>query len=196
MKKLSKKVIAVDIDEVTADFISYFIYFHNLMYKTSVTREEVSSYYLYEAFKTEKKEMGIRFDEFRSLKLLERLEPAEGAIEGIKELIKMGFSPNFVTARPLTIEKETRAWIKKHFKKIQTPLYFTHQAEGGRELKKSVICKKIGAEVLIDDHIDNALDCAENGIKVFLMDAPWNQMEDLPGSIIRVKSWKEIIEKL
>lgn len=196
MSKSSNKVIAVDIDEVTADFISYFIYFHNLMYKTSIKRDEVSSYYLYKAFKVERKEMGMRFDEFQALKLLERLEPAKGAIAGIKKLVERGFAPNFVTARPLAIEKETRAWIKKYFKDIKIPLYFTHQKEGGKELKKSVICKEIGARILIDDHIENALDCAENGIKVFLMDAPWNQSEDLPENIIRVKSWKEIISLL
>lgn len=196
MNKPAGKVIAIDIDEVTADFISYFIYFHNLMYKTNIKKKQVSSYYLYEAFKTDKYEMGVRFDEFQSLRLLERLEPAKGAIAGINKLIKFGFSPHFVTARPRTIEQETKLWLKKHFKNLEAPLYFTHQAPGKMELKKSEICKQIGADILIDDHIENALDCAANGIKVYLFDAPWNQTKSLPGNVFRVKSWKEILEKL
>src|SRR3989344_9691588 len=159
MKSSKKETIAVDIDEVTADFISYFIYFHNLMYKTSMKKNEVSSYYLYKAFNTDRKEMGIRFAEFQTLRLLERLEPAKGAIEGIKKLISRGFSPSFVTARHRTIEKETKAWVKKYFKDIKLQIYFTHQLEGKNELKKSAICKQIGASILIDDHIENALDC-------------------------------------
>lgn len=190
------KVIAVDIDEVTADFISYFIYFHNLMYKTNMTKDQVSSYFLHKAFDTDKEEMGIRFAEFRSLRLLERISPSEGAIDGIKKLIKLGFSPHFVTARPQTIEKETRNWLKKHFKDIEFPIYFTHSGSKQPKLKKSEICRLIGAKILIDDHIENALDCAENGIKVYLMDAPWNQRESLPQNVIRVKSWREILSKL
>lgn len=191
-----KQVIAVDIDEVTADFISYFVYFHNLMYKTSMRKDQVSSYYLHQAFQTDKQEMGIRFAEFQSLRLLERIKPAKGAIGGIKKLIKLGFSPHFVTARPQAIEKETREWLKKHFKNIDFPIHFTHPVSGKPKLKKSAICKSIGANILIDDHIENALDCAENGIKVFLMDAPWNQTESLPENVIRVKSWKEILERM
>lgn len=194
--KTSSKVIAVDFDEVTADFISYFIYFHNLMYKTNLKRTQVSSYYLHQAFETSKEEMGIRFAEFRSLKLLEQLKPAKGAIAGINKLIELGFSPNFVTARPQAIEGETRVWFGKYFENRKFPIYFTHEASGRPKLKKSEICKSIGARILIDDHIENALDCAENGIKVFLFDAPWNQTEDLPEGVIRVKSWKEIISKL
>lgn len=191
-----KKVIALDIDEVTADFISYFIYFHNLMYKTNMTRDRVLSYYLHQAFDTDKVEMGIRFAEFQSLRLLERIKPAKGAIEGIKKLIEMGFVPHFVTARPKTIEKETREWLKKHFKNIDFPIHFTHPASGKPKLKKSEICKSIGAKILIDDHMENALDCAENGITVYLIDAPWNQSESLPENVIRVKSWKEILNRI
>lgn len=186
----------MDFDEVTADFISYFLYFHNLMYKTEMKKGEVSSYFLYEAFDIDKKEMGIRLAEFRSLKLLERIEPSEGAVEGIKKLLEMGYSPHFVTARPETLKEETINWLKKYFKDMEFPVYFTHREAGMPSLKKSEICKSIGAEILIDDYIENALDCAENGIKVFLMDAPWNQTGSLPANVIRVKSWKELITKI
>jgi 5'(3')-deoxyribonucleotidase len=196
MKKVPEKVIAVDFDEVTADFISYFIYFHNLMYKTKMKKDEISTYFLYEAFKTDKQEMSIRFAEFQSLKLLERVEPAPGAIEGIKKLIEKGYAPHFVTARPETLKKETKLWLKKHFKDIDFPVFFTHQASGMPSLKKSEICKTIGAEILIDDYIENAIDCAQNGIRVFLVDAPWNQTDGLPENVVRVKSWEEITSKL
>lgn len=194
MKKSSRKVIAVDIDEVLADFLSYFVYFHNLMYKTSANKNDMKKYYLHEVFNVDRDEMSIRYLEFKALHLLERLEPVKGAKEGIKALIKKGFEPHLVTARPQVIEQETKKWLEIHFKSFDFPIHFTHTTSGKPARKKSEICKQIGAEILIDDHIDNALDCAGSGIKVYLMDAPWNQLEDLPGSIVRVKSWKEIIE--
>ncbi len=191
----TKRVIAIDIDEVTADFISYFIYFHNLMYKTKMTKNEVLNYSLYKAFETDKDEMSIRFAEFSALHLLERIAPVEGAVEGIKALIKKGYQPKLVTARPKVIEKETKNWLKIHFRGIDLPLYFSRD-KNDHSIKKSIICADIGAKILIDDHLDNAYDCASEGITVFLMDAPWNKTEDLPANVIRVKSWLEILKKI
>lgn len=189
------QIIAVDIDEVLADFLSYFVYFHNLMYKTQASKEDMKKYYLHEVFNVEREEMSIRYLEFKSLHLLERLKPVEGSKTGIKKLIELGFVPHLVTARPQVIEKETRKWLSIHFPRYNFPIHFAHNLKGEFK-KKSEICKEIGAETLIDDHIDNALDCAENGIMVFLMDAPWNQAGSLPEDVVRVKSWMDIIKKI
>lgn len=190
-----KKIIAVDIDEVLAEFMSYFVYFHNLMYKTSTKKEEVEDYYLHKIFKTDRDEMHIRYEEFRTFRLLERIKPVKGAIQGIKKLIQLGFTPKLLTARPKIIEKETRKWLDIHFKGIDLQLYFARDIQD-RFINKSIVCKRIGAKIIIEDHIDNALDCAENGITVYLMDAPWNQTDSLPEKVIRVKSWREIIKIL
>ncbi len=189
------KVIAVDIDEVLADFLSYFVYFHNLMYKTKANKQDMKKYYLHEVFQVDREEMHIRYMEFKTFHLLERLKPVKGAKSGIEKLIALGFTPHLVTARPQIIEKETRKWLDIHFKGLSMPIHFTHNLDG-KQRKKSEICAGIGAKFLIDDHIDNALDCAKNGIVVYLIDAPWNQVDHLPQNIIRVKSWKEIIGKV
>lgn len=194
--KDTKRVIAIDIDEVTADFISYFIYFHNLMYKTEITKEKVYDYYLHQVFDIDKDEMRVRFLEFQSFHLLERILPVEGAIEGIKKLAKRGYEIHFVTARPQTIEKETLTWFRKNFKNFDFPIHFTHADSSQPKKKKSEICKEIGTKILIDDNLYFGYECAENGITVYLMDAPWNQRDSLPENIIRVKSWKDILEKI
>ncbi|MBI2593198.1 hypothetical protein HYW44_00960 [Candidatus Daviesbacteria bacterium] len=195
MKAPAKKVIAVDIDEVLADFLSYFVYFHNLMYKTSAKREDFKNYYLHEILGTDRDEMHIRYLEFKTFSLLERLKPIKGAHRGIKKLIELGYAPHLLTARPKVIEKETRKWLDIHFKGIDLPLHFARD-ERDKFKKKSIVCKEIGAKIIIEDHLDNALDCSESGIKVFLIDAPWNQSESLPENVVRVKSWREIVEKI
>jgi len=195
MQKSPRKVIAVDIDEVLADFLNDFVYFHNLMYKTSAKREDFKNYYLHEVLGIEREEMHIRYMEFKTFSLLERIKPIEGSIDGVKKLISLGYEVHLLTARPREIEKETRKWLEIHFKGIDLPLHFSRDFRD-KFVNKSEVAKKIGATMIIEDHIDNAIDCAENGIKVFLIDAPWNQTDDLPENVIRVKSWKEILKWL
>ena len=122
-----------------------------------------------------------------------------GAKEGIDALLKKGYELHLVTSRPEVIKPQTEKWIKAHFPGKFTDLHHAfnpniHKKDSKK--KKWEICKEIGAGVLIEDFLPNAIGCSENGIKVYLMDAPWNQVEDLPENVVRVKSWKEIVEKV
>lgn len=197
MKKTSKKIIAVDIDEVLADFIAYFVEYHNLTYQTQMTKDKVFSFSLHEVFGVTEEDISqkmIRFSkEGHDLKIT--LVP--GAKEGIDALLKKGYELHLVTSRPGAIKKVTESWIAEHFPNKFTNLHHAFNPnihKPGSKKKKWEICKEIGAEVLIEDFLPNAIGCAENGIKVYLMDTPWNQTDDLPIGIIRVKSWKEIIK--
>ena len=49
---------------------------------------------------------------------------------------------------------------------------------------------------MVDDSLEHALDCSENGIKVLLFNQPWNQNGELPKSITRVYNWKEVLDNL
>ena len=50
-------------------------------------------------------------------------------------------------------------------------------------------------ELIIEDSLETAEECASSGLRVLLFDCPWNQNSNLPEGIMRVKSWKEIVEK-
>ena len=91
------KVIAVDIDEVLADFLSDFLYFHRLMYKTTTKREDFKNYYLHDVLGIEREEMHIRYLEFKTFSLFERLKPIKGAKNGIKYLLKKGYEVQLLT---------------------------------------------------------------------------------------------------
>ena len=54
----------------------------------------------------------------------------------------------------------------------------------------------LGISLFIEDHLDFAYDCASLDIKILLMNMPWNQTKKLPENIIRVYSWKEIVNKI
>lgn len=64
---------------------------------------------------------------------------------------------------------------------------------------KSVICRDVHAQLLIDDSLENALEVSKAGIPVLLFDLhgkyKWNQLEEgqqLPEKVTRVKSWKDV----
>ena len=59
--------------------------------------------------------------------------------------------------------------------------------------QKLSYCKRISADVMIEDNVKTALYLAENGIRVLLFDAPYNQ-GILHQNIVRVFSWEEIFE--
>ena len=61
------------------------------------------------------------------------------------------------------------------------------------EKTKSQICIENNIEHMVEDNIDYALDLANNWIKTFLIEKPWNSSrEEVHPNMIRVKSWDEI----
>ena len=45
----------------------------------------------------------------------------------------------------------------------------------------------------MEDTLHNAMDCANNGIEVLLLNQPWNKSEINHEKIKRVYSWKEAV---
>lgn len=196
MTNFTKNIIAVDADEIIAGFLDHFIAYYNGKFQTKVLKSQISSFKLDPLFNTSEEIFLQRIDEYYQEGEVLKIEPIKGSFEGINKLLKKGYQLEIITARPSTYRDATVEWVTKHFPKKFDQIHFAFNPynKDSEPVTKAQICKKIGARVLIDDNIDNALDCAKNGIKVLLMDAPWNQVEDLPKGIIRVKSWKEIVK--
>lgn len=61
---------------------------------------------------------------------------------------------------------------------------------------KSLICREIGVDVLIDDSLEHAFDCAKLGIDILLYDKEgnyrWNQSDYHRDNVNRMTSWKQI----
>lgn len=66
----------------------------------------------------------------------------------------------------------------------------------GENKSKSEICGELGISIFIEDNSSYALDCAKKGIKVLLLDKPWNKNYEKHPNIIKVNSWEEILERL
>ena len=102
--------------------------------------------------------------------------------------------------RPDSYREKTILWIKKYIPEVFGEIHFTNGYVPGR-IAKSKICLAHNYNVIIEDAPENAIECAEKGIGVLLMNQPWNNsgknsLLDSHQYISRVKNWSEILEKL
>ncbi|HRX63843.1 MAG TPA: hypothetical protein P5060_01930 [Candidatus Absconditabacterales bacterium] len=125
--------------------------------------------------------------------LWNKIKPVSGAKTKLKEFKKKGYKLHVVTARHFLLRFATGVWLyfnyKHIFSSIEFANFFTRFST-----KKSEICKKIGADFIIEDNLENAIDCANAGVKVYLIDKPWNQGYDKKKhkGIVKIYSRSEI----
>jgi uncharacterized HAD superfamily protein len=187
--------IGVDMDSVVADIMSPLIDFHNKKYKTSIKFTDHVTFSIEKVWNCTEEEAIDRIIEFNNSPFMDEIKPMPGSIEGIKHLSSF-HELHIITSRSNTTEKITDLWIKKHFPNIFKTINHTNQSgkKESKKIKKSEVAKKLGINLFIEDHLEYALDCASLDIRVLLMNMPWNQTKNLPKNIIRVYSWKEIID--
>lgn len=116
-----------------------------------------------------------------------------GAEFAISELSKK-YKIVLVTARSSDWEADTRQWLTEQFGDRAPELYFSeaHKGKAGSKTKGQ-ICKEMGAEWLIDDHIDHCQSVLDEGLNAILFgEYGWHQ--DVPEGLIRSKDWQAVLE--
>ena len=189
-------LIAVDIDEVLAETVSAFVKKYNKIYQSNLKR---SGFYTFDWWKV----LGISFEEFKKRyeKMIEDgffedLKPKSGALEGVKTL-EDKYALIAVTARPRSLAATTEEWLEKYFPHSFLGVEYTRKEPLSPEIEsKFSICHRRNASILIEDDLEYAEDCAENGVRVLLFDAPWNQHLKETARLVRVYSWPEIVREL
>lgn len=185
--------IAIDIDEVLCKTNDFFLEDFNKEHKTNYTREDIKSYYFDNFEKYE--------PEYVFKKLIEHFSNkghiytlSENAKETLIKL-KEKHSLSIITAREDFMKELTLTWLEKHFgKDFFENIYFS--AFSKIHKCKSQICEDYAFELLIEDAPAYALNTSKKGIKVFLMDCPWNKNLEENKNLIRVKNWLDIEEKI
>lgn len=172
------KIIAVDLDEVLAETARALLKKHNYKIKnTKLTWEDISSYNLWEI---KKLNITKRFWFIIYLKFLiwaglwDKIYPVAGAKTKLKEFKKKWYKFHVVTARHFLLRFATGIWLLKNYRDIFDSVEFANFFTRF-STKKSEICKKLWATIIIEDNLENAIDCANAWIKVYLLDKPWNQ---------------------
>ncbi|KAG0202905.1 hypothetical protein BGX28_004722 [Mortierella sp. GBA30] len=200
-----RKVIAVDLDEVLARTTLAIAEFHNDTYGTSLTMDDFVSYDYTKVWGGSREESIAKWRLFFDSPYFLKVEPVEGSLETLKLLKSRRFSLVIVTARQQFVADLTKKFVDRHFPGIFESIYFANHFLTEEEKltfiskPKSVICRDVHAQLLIDDSLENAAEVAKAGIPVLLFDLhgkyKWNKLEDgqqLPDKVTRVKSWKEV----
>ncbi|MFH1608077.1 MAG: HD domain-containing protein [archaeon] len=186
----NKKIkIGIDIDDVVLEFYERFANFCNENHGSSIGCVDLGSNFINSLGSKEKTLTALKnfVDEGHAYNLV--------FIEGFKEIfddLNKDFDLCLITSRSYDNREQTKTYFKDNIPNFDLDIHYTFDYP---ECKKSVVCNTIGASIIVEDDSYNALECAQNGIKVFLMDKPWNQNCE-HDNIVRVKDWKEIIEKL
>ena len=185
--------IAIDIDGVLLDVVTPIIEIYNRKNNTSFKLEDFKHHDFHKTWGGTFQEAVDFVNKFWEMAEFLHLKPFPDSVRCVNELSK-DHELIIVTNRPEAVKVKTEKQIHHHFPDIFEVIHFTSQYDKSAEDKKftkSEILAKLGAEVIVEDCLELVLDLPEN-IRGILLDRPWNQGE-LPGNVIRVNSWEEVL---
>lgn len=191
-------VIATDADGVLTDMSGFNFVYGERFFGHKPT--DPSGYTTAEIFGESKRReflFGLRhFYDYCS-----RLSPRENAVEVCGKLRSDENELYVITARKFSTQRTPLGALSRHlFQKWVDKNGFCFDdifycSEVDTPPQKLGFCRRIFADIMIEDKDDTALYLAENGIKVLLFDAPYNQ-DISHENIVRVFSWDEIFDIL
>jgi len=188
--------IGVDMDGVLANFTPKLVKFHNFVYRLNHPTSGYTVYDLTKAWNCSQTEVVKRIHDFYRSDLFKTIKPVKDAKKGMHYLSKK-HDLVLITSRPYFIEQLSITWLDNnfpgHFKKI---VHTNQVTQSHEKKKKSEVCKEEKIDLMIDDALEFAVDCATAGIKVLLFDAIWNQEKNLHQNITRIFGWKNIRQHL
>lgn len=200
MLEVGKRAIGIDKDDVLIDLNGSLHPFHNKHYGTSVTFEDLHTFDLREMWGCTPDEVMERVYRFYDSKEFQGLVPVEGAVEAVTSLSGQN-KLMVVTSRPSFMLGRTKASIDRYFPGLFDGIHLTNGfSNDGLKRKKSEVCLELGITTLIDDHIDNLIDCAENGITPILFRRPWNrcytETQLKSHGVTPANNWPHVLELL
>lgn len=212
MKKMGEKIsargrsvaggkIAIDVDDVLADFSSEFIKVQKEKYKLDLLSLKDKLYrkdwiIAVGLSDLEARRRIIEFVESDRSKKLKTVAGSQKALEKIKEKFKL----IALTGRPASASSLTRKWLDENFPNTFSDFLSTdaHMFGGEGSRNKGELCLENNIKLLIDDLPQYCLECVSVDVPTFLLDRPHNQYfneKEYP-EITRMASWEKIVEKL
>ncbi len=185
--------IGIDLDDVIVKYIETFIEFYYKKTGKRISYDDWKTYYFWDFLPMTKKEGVKLLDEFYNEGFFEVLDLIENAKESVLKLVK-SHEIVFITSRPNRWKEKTKKCVENYFEKPKFEIIHVRD-ENDKKLKKGNFCKDLQINLIIEDYGENALDCAEKGIKVLLLNKPWNKKIE-HDNIIRVNDWKDILKKI
>lgn len=192
----NRRRIAVDGDDTIFHFREPFLEFYNTIRGTSFSFKDLTHYNMEEILGISGEELREEIFSFYRTKQFKQLPPITDA-RYVLEILSKSKTFGLVTARPDWTSQDTWNSINRHFPRCFVDAHFTREFGGnGSSKKKSHICMEHQYQVIIEDMVHYANQCAEDGISVLLLKKPWNENEPVHESVQRVNDWNEILQIL
>lgn len=193
---MSKKLIAVDIDEVLSPFISGLVEWHNLQFGTVYRVSDFTSYNFHHIWGGSLEtaiDKSRHYFENRDPEVCRPLANAQQVLNRLHQ----NYELIVVTSRILEHKLQTESWIKEHFPNIFAEIilcnHWIKDKNKNQTIKKSQACLTLGAQYLIDDLPVYVEDAASEGISALLFgNYPWNQQVADHPQIQRVIDWQSV----
>ncbi len=197
---MSRKMIAIDIDDVLASERETIRNFINKNYGTHHTTEDYSTegpYWGYweHVWQVSDDEARERFAAYLASGQHAEMQVTDGAIDAVTRL-QVVYDLTVVTSRMDTLIDITQDWLSRTFPEAFKRVEFVAAWDNNTvKASKAVICEAIGAAYLIDDNMDHCNLAAEAGITALLFgDYGWNRTGALHKKVTKVKTWKAVEE--
>lgn len=191
---MEKEKIGIDIDEVVVEFMEGYLKFHNKKYNTNYNLNDITNYHLWLSGLHKTKEESVKdVTEFSNSIYFDSISLVKN-VKSHLEIILKKYNSYFVSSRSELLSEKTKNFFYSNFPSNRYKFIFSGEIYGGKS--KAEICKEENIYKMIEDNADYALDCAKNGVITFLLDKPWNKSYEKHENIVKVKNWKEIMEKL
>lgn len=190
---MPRRMIGVDLDDVLAATNEVLASFHNANYGTSYTVDQITDWDLGRLWGvSDAGEFMRRFVEFCGSGEHEMMQPVPGSVSAI-DMLSRSHTIVIVTARPRSVEQETRQWLETHFPTLVYSLHF-QEVEDHFRASKGVICRELGVDVFIDDAAHQIEHVAPHVSHALLFDRPWNRgYQSQVGNVARVHTWEAIL---
>ena len=196
-------VIAIDCDDTLSRTNETICQWHNQNYGSSLTIHDFHHFQYWRVKDWGDKEEAMKkVKEFNASDSWDTIPVIEEAKKATRQLKDAGHTLIIITARMASEAIKTRDWVERHFPDTFSEIYFTSafesrsaDAAGGPQNKeaakevpagqgrlpfksipkpKSEICKLIGADILIDDSIENAFEVHNNAKIPVALYGDWN----------------------
>lgn len=193
---MKKATIAIDIDEVLADFASSWVAFSNKKWKTNLTVADYDEDWM-RVWGVDVKEFKQRAGLHLQERLVANLQHDDAALPVLGKL-NDDYNLLIVTSRPTKMREDTLQWLADHFPlfeegNVHFAGFWDAADEHSIHKTKGELAKQLGADFLIDDQLKHCNAAAANGITSLLFgDYSWNQADSLPKGVTRVSNWAAV----
>lgn len=188
--------IAVDLDDVTFDFMGPFLSFYNSLSRTSFRKKDMFSYRLEDVFEESSQVIEQKLRQFYNSPFFENLPPRPGAKFAFKTIKEAGDEIIIVTSRFEEYKDITESTLRKNFAGNYSGIFYSKSRYNPDGKTKAQIGVEQGACCMVEDCLDYTFEGNSLRLPAFLMNHPWNQ-GDLTGTLItRVPNWDVALEKI